>query len=260
MNSLDVDILYDYLVTGDSQQMIADRYNLTQREISNILTKNYGVNKGNVAWGTGSANQKGKYSNLSYDDICDFVNSGCDFDEWLDDNDDDFYEDEDYYDDIEENNNFDNRRYGDTRPIQDYRPRKKHTGGGYSFSLIDLLNSRFGGILFLGFIAALLSILVKVKAIIQVFPDYLKLLWDGNYVFMMVGLAFVNIFVRAIINHEPIGQIFDEPRVYYWLGAGFVLAGVKLLFDMGFAIIWPGALPIALGLGIIIFVKWLDNH
>lgn len=275
--NLDVDIVYDYLVEGDSQQTIADRYDMNQRDISNILTKDYGLNKGNVKWGTGSANQKGQYGHLSYDDISDFVRSGSDdIDEWLSnrygDSDNDYDDDYDDYDDYGDNEDDDdrkpfdnynpiNRGYGDTRPIHNPNDRRKRTvNTAPSFDLLDLFNSRLGGILFLVLLVIVLSVLVEVKAIIQVFPQYLKLLWDGYYVFIMFGFALINMLIRIFVNHETVGEILDEPRIYYWLGAGFVFAGVKLLFDMEFSLIWPGAIPVVIGLGIILFIKWLDSN
>ena len=261
--NLDVDILYDYLVDGDSQQTIADRYDMNQRDISNILTKDYGLNKGNVAWGTGKNNQKGCYSHLSYDDISDFVNSGSrDIDDWIenrygnsddyDDNYDDDYAndyDADYDDDYDDDYN-NNRRD---------RNRKRTVVNRPSFDLPDF-NGRFGTILLLILVVIVLSALAELKAIIKVFPAYLKLLWNGHYVYIMFGLALVHLLVRLFIKHETIGEIFDEPPIYYWLGTGFILAGAKLLFDMGFALIWPGAIPVVLGIGIIVFIKWLNDY
>ena len=262
--NLDVDIVYDYLVDGDSQQTIADRYDMNQREISNILTKDYGLNKGNVAWGTGSANQKGQYSHLSYEDISDFVYSGSDdIDDWLanrgrnNSNNYDDYDEDDY--DYDYNNENDYNYSHDNNSGTDNRRRTVNVNRP-SFDFLNIFEGRFGIILFLILIVIGLSVLLELKAILSVFPQYLKLLWDGHYVFIMFGLALINMLVRIFVKHETVSEIFDEPPIYYWLGTGFILAGAKLLFDMGFALIWPGALPIVLGLGIIIFIKWLDNY
>lgn len=275
--NIDIDIIYDYLVQGDSQQTIADNYGFNQREISNILTKEYGLNKGNTAWGTGRNNQKGRYSHLSYEDIEDFVYSGSnDIDDWLanrygdsDGRYDDYndYDDYDSDEDYPDNDNYDNKPIFNKNPINtghrdnrpEYRP-KRNTNTVSSFDWFNLFDGKFGTILLLGLLVVVLSILVKIKTILQMFPSYLKLLWNGKYVFFMFGLAFVNLAVRLFVKHETIREILDEPRIYYWLGAGFILAGVKLLFDMGFAVIWPGAIPIALGLGIIVFIKWLMDN
>ena len=71
-NSIDAEILYDYLVSGMSQSDIADNFDLTQPKVSQII-HSYGINKGNSQWGKGSRNQAGKFPDLSFDDICDFV-------------------------------------------------------------------------------------------------------------------------------------------------------------------------------------------
>ena len=82
-NNFHADILYDYLVEGFSQQDIADRYGEEQSEISRIIREEYGLNRGNVKWGKGANNQRGKYSFLTYDDICAFIDSGSmDIDDW----------------------------------------------------------------------------------------------------------------------------------------------------------------------------------
>lgn len=99
------------------------------------------------------------------------------------------------------------------------------------------------------------SFLLKIKDILKVLPTYLKLLWNGYYVFIMFGFVLIYLLVRIIIKHDSIGEVFDSEKVYFYLGIGFILAGIKLLFDMNFIMAWPCEIPLVLGVVIIFFTR-----
>ncbi len=100
-NQFDADILYEYLVLGYAQTRIAQEHGITQSEVSKLI-RAYHLNEGNVAYGNGDCNQRGRYSNVSYDTICDFIDSGAySFDEWLGGGD-EYYDDGEYYEADEE--------------------------------------------------------------------------------------------------------------------------------------------------------------
>lgn len=101
-----------------------------------------------------------------------------------------------------------------------------------------------------------LSIILKMKDILRVLPTYLKLLWNGHYVLIMFGFALIYLLVRIIIKHDTIGDIFDSEKVFYWLGIGFILAGIKLFFDMDFVMTWLCEVPLVIGIVILFFVRW----
>lgn len=112
-NSLHADILYDYLVCGESQQDIADNYGISQKEVSDLLRLEYGINKHNTKFGRGKHNQAGKYPNLSYDDICAYIDSGSmDLDAWLAGADGGYYEED--YDDGGYDDGYDDSGYDDS--------------------------------------------------------------------------------------------------------------------------------------------------
>jgi hypothetical protein len=253
----DVDIIYDYIVEGDSQQSIADTYGLNQKEVSNRLTKDYGFNKGNVAWGTGANNDKGRYSNATREDIEDFIDSGSDdFESWYNnryDNDGyDDYEDSDY----DEDNDYD---YGDSindKVVRDRPVRQIRTSNGL---LSGLFNSRFAGTIFLVLLVIGLSILAELKEIVGAFPSYLELLWNGNYVYLMVFPAVIYSLIKILLGRYRLSDIVTEPPVYSYLGLGLIGAGLKLLFDMSFEMLWPGLIPIVLGVGLIVILYKIDN-
>lgn len=135
-NSLHADILYDYLVCGDAQQTIADNYGMSQSDVSKLLREEYGINKYNTKWGRGKHNQAGKYPNLSYDDICAFIDSGSmDLDAWLGGSDGGYYE-EDYddgYDDSYDDGYAEDDSYDDGYDADDsYDSNGGGGNGGYS--------------------------------------------------------------------------------------------------------------------------------
>ena len=237
--NVDVDIIYDYIVEGHSQDDIANDYGFTQSEISKKLREDYGFNKGNTAWGTGKANQSGKYSFLNYEDIEDFVDSGSkNIDRWLDDRDSqDDYEDEDYNDYEEDDNNYQpNNSYNNQSNINYNRqPQQKrkvtyvNTNSGLNLSGKDKLIGLF-----------LLIIAVAVMSIFENTGEtfeYIMYYVTEGYLLCSFSFAILYLLVGVFIAKIDFRDIIQRPHIFIYLAIGFIASGVKYYFDVGYILV-----------------------
>ena len=231
--SRDADMLYDYLVSGNSQQTIADDFNMTQPEVSDLFRNRYGLNKGNVKWGKGSNNYSGKYSDLSYDDICAFVDSGSrDFDSWYSDLDD--YEEDDEVP-VESFKTYD----GPSKPVSrkvsvpvsnsSPRPRPNNYNNRRNTSSGDV----WGNIAAIG----LLALICFIFWLIEGFStnnmgliDCFKFLFEYGYFWASFAFGVIYGVIRGFMSRDIKG-LFTSTPLYAWTGLGFVLSGIKCYFD-----------------------------
>lgn len=213
----DVDIVYDYLVKGLSQTDIADKYDYNQREISNILTKDYGLNKGNKAWGTGKENQRGRYSNLSYDDIYDFVHSGSkDIETW-----------------IYESNNSDYDDYEDDYDESNYeKPQKKRISVNVNSNGKSPQVS-FVSLIFLAILCFVLWLISRVQTESIYFIEYVKMLFTDGYLLLALGVGAADGVLQMLRYKLSISDILRGYEFYVALCIGFVIAAVKFYIEIG---------------------------
>lgn len=269
-NSFHADILYDYLVEGLSQQDIADRYGEEQAEISRIIREDYGLNKGNVKWGKGANNQRGKYSFLSYDDICAFIDSGSmDIDDWLggDGGCDNYTEEYDnqYNDNYDNNynNNYSNtynqsyqnntytntNQYGTSKKRVRYvNPDDYDDNGNYHGSK----GSMDGRLVLLGLgviILALGWLVSKIGNNGGILGQSVQILWHSDYLWWGVATGGIFGFLKYQ-SCKSLGEVFTTCGTWAWTGLGYVVGAV--LFFVNYGIFLP-ALMLGL-LGVIIFL------
>lgn len=235
--SVDVDIIYDYIVEGHSQNDIANDYGFSQREISDKLRKDYGFNKGNTAWGTGKANQSGKYSFLNYEDIEDFVDSGStNIDKWLDDRDsqdNNDYDDSDYNDyndsdDYSDNINYSSNNYN--RPVQQKRKvTYVNTNSGLNLSGKEKLVGLF-----------LLIIAVTIISVIENPSEafeYIMYYVTEGYLLGSFAFAILYGLVGVFIAKIDFRDIIQRPHMFIYLALGFIACGIKYYFDVGYILV-----------------------
>ncbi len=274
-NNFHADILYDYLVEGLPQQDIADRYGVNQSEISEIIRETYGLNRGNVKWGKGANNQKGKYSFLSYDDICAFIDSGSmDIDEWLGGNDGYDNYTEEYNNEYEDNydNSYDNNNYSDTysnnnysntynpsysnnsqygtgkRRVRYVNPDDYDDNGNYRGSR----GSMDGRIVLLGLGVVILILGWLVSKLGNnggILGQSIQILWHSDYLWWGVATGGIFGFIKYQSSRN-LGEVFTTCGTWAWTGLGYVIGAV--LFFVNYGIFLP-ALMLGL-LGAIIFL------
>lgn len=253
--SRDADMLYDYLVSGFSQSKIADDYGMSQPDVSDLFCKRYGLNKGNTKWGKGKNNYSGKFPDLTYDELCDFVNSGSyDFDNWYnggDDYYDDDYDEEEYYeeeDDTEDNtyetpvnnsyspvsnssvtsNSGNSHSYSNNNNSQSNRGQRKVTYVNTNNS-----NDAWGNIIALGFLALICFVLWLVEGFssnnVGIW-DSLKFIYYSGYLWPSFSLGVIYGIVRFIMSKD-LKDVFTCTGLYAWTGVGFVASAIKCYFD-----------------------------
>ena len=234
--NIDVDIIYDYIVEGRSQNDIADDYGLTQSEISKKLREDYGFNKWNTAWGTGKANQSGRYSFLNYEDIEDFVDSGSkNIDRWLDDrNSQDNYDDsdEDYedndYEDMNSNNYQSNTNYNGATQ-QKRKVTYVNTNSGLNLSGKEKLI----GLFLLIIAVAVMSIFEKPSETIEYVMYYVT----EGYLLCSFAFAILYLLVGVFIAKIDFRDIVQRPHTFVYLAIGFIASGIKYYFDVGYILV-----------------------
>lgn len=233
--NIDVDIIYDYIVEGRSQNDIADDYCLTQSEISRKLREDYGFNKGNTAWGTGKSNQSGRYSFLNYEDIEDFVDSGStNIDKWLDDrNNQDDYDDNDYEEDnnYQSNNSYNNQSTTNyNRPTQQKRKvTYVNTNSGLNLSGKEKLIGLF-----------LLIIAVVIMSVIEKPSEafeYIMYYVTEGYFLGSFSFAILYGLVGVFIAKIDFRDIIQRPHMFIYLALGFIACGIKYYFDVGYILV-----------------------
>ena len=267
-NNYHADILYDYLVEGFSQQDIADRYGEEQSEISRIIREEYGLNRGNVKWGKGANNQRGKYSFLTYDDICAFIDSGSmDIDDWLGGNNgqNDYTEEYDngYEDNYDNSYNNYNNNYSDTynqsynnnsqyrgtkRKVTYVNPDDYDDNGNYRGSK----GSADGRLVFLGLGVIILFLGWLVSKIGNnggILGQSIQILWHSDYLWWGVATGGIFGFIKYQ-SCKSLGEVFATCGTWAWTGLGYVVGAV--LFFLNYGLFLP-ALMLGL-LGVIIFL------
>lgn len=267
-NNYHADILYDYLVEGFSQQDIADRYGEEQSEISRIIREEYGLNRGNVKWGKGANNQRGKYSFLTYDDICAFIDSGSmDIDDWLGGNNgqNDYTEEYDngYEDNYDNSYNNYNNNYSDTynqsynnnsqyretkRKVTYVNPDDYDDNGNYRGSK----GSADGRLVLLGLGVIILFLGWLVSKIGNnggILGQSIQILWHSDYLWWGVATGGIFGFIKYQ-SCKSLGEVFTTCGTWAWTGLGYVVGAV--LFFLNYGLFLP-ALMLGL-LGVIIFL------
>ncbi|MBE7013686.1 MAG: hypothetical protein E7419_00585 [Ruminococcaceae bacterium] len=267
-NNFHADILYDYLVEGFSQQDIADRYGEEQSEISRIIREEYGLNRGNVKWGKGANNQRGKYSFLTYDDICAFIDSGSmDIDDWLGGNNgqNDYTEEYDngYEDNYDNSYNNYNNNYSDTYN-QSYNNNSQYRGTKRKVTYVNPDdyddNGNYRGskgsadgrlvLLGLGVIILFLGWLVsKIGNNGGILGQSIQILWHSDYLWWGVATGGIFGFIKYQ-SCKSLGEVFTTCGTWAWTGLGYVVGAV--LFFLNYGLFLP-ALMLGL-LGAIIFL------
>ncbi len=267
-NNFHADILYDYLVEGFSQQDIADRYGEEQSEISRIIREEYGLNRGNVKWGKGANNQRGKYSFLTYDDICAFIDSGSmDIDDWLGGNNgqNDYTEEYDngYEDNYDNSYNNYNNNYSDTYN-QSYNNNSQYRGTKRKVTYVNPDdyddNGNYRGskgsadgrlvLLGLGVIILFLGWLVsKIGNNGGILGQSIQILWHSDYLWWGVATGGIFGFIKYQ-SCKSLGEVFATCGTWAWTGLGYVVGAV--LFFLNYGLFLP-ALMLGL-LGVIIFL------
>ena len=267
-NNFHADILYDYLVEGFSQQDIADRYGEEQSEISRIIREEYGLNRGNVKWGKGANNQRGKYSFLTYDDICAFIDSGSmDIDDWLGGNNgqNDYTEEYDngYEDNYDNSYNNYNNNYSDTYN-QSYSNNSQYRGTKRKVTYVNPDdyddNGNYRGskgsadgrlvLLGLGVIILFLGWLVsKIGNNGGILGQSIQILWHSDYLWWGVATGGIFGFIKYQ-SCKSLGEVFTTCGTWAWTGLGYVVGAV--LFFLNYGLFLP-ALMLGL-LGVIIFL------
>ena len=236
--NIDVDIIYDYIVEGRSQNDIADDYGLTQSEISRKLREDYGFNKGNTAWGTGKANQSGRYSFLNYEDIEDFVDSGSkNIDRWLDDrNSQDSYDDYDDNDYEEDNNYQSNNSYNNQSNTNYNRPNQQkrkvtyvNTNSGLNLSGKEKLI----GLFLLIIAVAIMSVIEKPSEAFEYIMYYVT----EGYLLCSFAFAILYGLVGVFIAKIDFRDIIQRPHMFIYLALGFIACGIKYYFDVGYILV-----------------------
>ena len=238
--SVDVDIIYDYIVEGHSQNDIANDYGFSQREISDKLRKDYGFNKGNTAWGTGKANQSGKYSFLNYEDIEDFVDSGSkNIDKWLDDrNSQDNYDDDYEYNDYDENDYEDNNYQSNSnqsntnynrQPQQKRKVTYVNTNSGLNLSGKEKLI----GLFLLIIAVAIMSVIEKPSEAFEYIMYYVT----EGYLLCSFAFAILYGLVGVFIAKIDFRDIIQRPHMFIYLALGFIACGIKYYFDVGYILV-----------------------
>lgn len=267
-NNFHADILYDYLVEGFSQQDIADRYGEEQSEISRIIREEYGLNRGNVKWGKGANNQRGKYSFLTYDDICAFIDSGSmDIDDWLGGNNgqNDYTEEYDngYGDNYDNSYNNYNNNYSDTYN-QSYSNNSQYRGTKRKVTYVNPDdyddNGNYRGskgsadgrlvLLGLGVIILFLGWLVsKIGNNGGILGQSIQILWHSDYLWWGVATGGIFGFIKYQ-SCKSLGEVFTTCGTWAWTGLGYVVGAV--LFFLNYGLFLP-ALMLGI-LGVIIFL------
>lgn len=267
-NNFHADILYDYLVEGFSQQDIADRYEEEQSEISRIIREEYGLNRGNVKWGKGANNQRGKYSFLTYDDICAFIDSGSmDIDDWLGGNNgqNDYTEEYDngYEDNYDNSYNNYNNNYSDTYN-QSYNNNSQYRGTKRKVTYVNPDdyddNGNYRGskgsadgrlvLLGLGVIILFLGWLVsKIGNNGGILGQSIQILWHSDYLWWGVATGGIFGFIKYQ-SCKSLGEVFTTCGTWAWTGLGYVVGAV--LFFLNYGLFLP-ALMLGL-LGAVIFL------
>ena len=240
--SRDADMLYDYLVSGNSQQTIADDFNMTQPEVSDLFRNRYGLNKGNVKWGKGANNYAGKYPDLSYDDICDFVNSGSDdFDNWYSGGDDYYNDDyEDTYDNTDDVEDSDYEElipnsYSSSASASNNRGTRSENRGSRKVTYVnsDNSNDTWGNIVALAFLILICFVLWLLEGFnsnnLSIWDSF-KFIYYSGYLWPSFSLGVVYGLVRFIMSKDLKG-VFTNSGIYAWTCVGFIGSGVKCYID-----------------------------
>ena len=283
-NSLHAEILYSYLVEGESQQSIADRVGIPQSQISQLVREEYGLNKGNRKFGKGNKNQSGRYSDLSYDDICAFIDSGSrDIDAWLSGNDngyeDDYEEEyeEEYYDEDDSDDYYDDPQpsggqgYGNNsynsnvpQPMNSYssnQPYVSRSGKKQTYVNVDnysrtappsktVIDGRIV-LLCLGIVILFVGYLVnKLGSSGSVFGNALTILWKSEFLWIGVVAGGFMGCVNYSRTRTISGAICDV-STWSWTGVAYFSAGI--VFFVKYGLFLPSLILAALGV-VIFFV------